>query len=96
MLAFIGPPPVGMEVLHRNGDAKDNRLENLRYGTRTENIIDVYRQGGCWRKLNIDDVESIRFSLYCGLHGAELARKFDVSQSTISKIKLGRTYWWHK
>lgn len=46
MRAFVGEPPAGMEVLHINGNPKDNRLENLRYGTRTENILDVYYQGG--------------------------------------------------
>lgn len=45
MKTFAGEAPEGMEVLHKNGDPTDNRLENLRYGTRTENILDVYRQG---------------------------------------------------
>lgn len=38
MLAFIGPPPAGHEVLHRNHQPADNRLANLKYGTRSENI----------------------------------------------------------
>jgi hypothetical protein len=59
MLTFVGAPPDGMEVLHNNGDPTDNRLENLRYGTRTENILDVYRQGKVWRKLSVDDVQAI-------------------------------------
>lgn len=96
MKAFKGNPPVEMEVLHINGDPTDNRIENLRYGTRTENILDVYRQGGRWRKLSIEDVESIRFSLYCGMHGVDLANEFRVSQTTISNIKYGRIYWWIK
>ncbi|MHB1652365.1 MAG: NUMOD4 motif-containing HNH endonuclease [Desulfitobacteriaceae bacterium] len=95
MLTFVGTPPDDMEVLHNNGDPMDNRIENLRYGTRTENILDVYRQGGRWRKLSTEEVETIRFSLFCGIRGVDIARKFDVSQSTISKIKLGRTFWWH-
>ncbi|OPX85419.1 MAG: NUMOD4 motif protein [Pelotomaculum sp. PtaB.Bin104] len=93
---FKGNPPVEMEVLHINGDPTDNRIENLRYGTRTENILDVYRQGGRWRKLSIEDVESIRFSLYCGMRGVDLANEFGVSQTTISNIKYGRIYWWIK
>lgn len=44
-LAFIGPCPEGMEVLHINGEPDDNRLENLRYGTRAENVADTIRHG---------------------------------------------------
>lgn len=43
--AFIGPLPPGMEVLHRNGDRIDNRVENLRYGTHQENVRDSVRHG---------------------------------------------------
>ena len=72
----------------------DNRLSNLRYGTRTENILDVYWQGKKWRKLGIDDVEEIRFAMYCGWSGKEIAGKFHVSETTISRIKCGRAYKW--
>ncbi len=44
MLAFVGLPPKGKEVRHINGIPTDNRLKNLVYGTRTENILDVYYQ----------------------------------------------------
>lgn len=43
--AFVGPCPDGMEVLHGNGDASDNRRENLRYGTSQENRMDAVRHG---------------------------------------------------
>ena len=38
MEAFVGPRPDGQEVLHENHIPADNRLSNLRYGTRSENI----------------------------------------------------------
>ena len=94
MRTFIGEPPVGMEVLHKNGNPTDNQLCNLHYGTRTENILDVYRQGGKWRKLSVDDVEAIRFGLWCGIKGAELSRMFDVAPISISRIKNERTFAW--
>ena len=96
MLTFVGPPPAGMEVLHINGVPTDNQLSNLRYGTRTENILDVYRQGGVWRKLSIEDVESIRFSIFCGMKGSALAEIYGVSQTTISAVKRGRSFKWLK
>lgn len=93
-LTFIGTCPEGMEVLHNNGDPTDNRVTNLRYGTRTENILDVFYQGRRWRKPGIEDVQEIKFALYCGFRGSDLARQFDVSQTTISAIKHGRIFSW--
>lgn len=96
MRTFVGAPPIGMEILHKNGDPTDNRLENLHYGTRTENILDVYHQGGKWRKLDIEDVQEIRFALVCGIKGIELAQMYNVSQTTISQIKKRRSFSWLK
>ena len=42
---FVGPCPEGMECLHKNGDPSDNRLENLRWGTSSENALDTVRHG---------------------------------------------------
>jgi hypothetical protein len=36
--AFIGPRPPGLEVMHANDIPTDNRVENLSYGSRAENI----------------------------------------------------------
>lgn len=36
--AFHGPCPPGMEVLHDDEDGLNNRPENLRWGTRKENL----------------------------------------------------------
>lgn len=94
MRTFVGEPQGGMEVLHKNGDPTDNRLLNLRYGTRTENILDVYRQGGRWRKLNVSEVEEIRFWLMCGMNGASISEHFGISQSHVSKIKRKGAYSW--
>ena len=43
--AFIGSPPDKHECCHNDGNPADNRLENLRWGTRGENILDAVKQG---------------------------------------------------
>ena len=51
MEAFVGPRPSKKElggtvdILHLNGNPADNRLVNLRYGTRAENIRQDYERG---------------------------------------------------
>lgn len=94
MRTFVGPTPDGQEIRHKNGDPKDNRLCNLEFGTRTENILDVFYQGKAWRKLTIQDVLDIRKGFESGMSGAELARMFGVSQTTISRIKYGKEFGW--
>lgn len=93
-LAFLGPIPDGMEVLHNNGIPTDNRPENLRYGTRSENILDVFYQGKPWKKLTIDDVQAIRFGISSGHSYSELSWQFDVCTATIKDIASGRRYSW--
>lgn len=44
-LTFMGPRPDGMEIRHLNGDGRDCRLDNLAYGTRSENILDQVAHG---------------------------------------------------
>lgn len=43
--AFVGPCPPGMESLHENDIGADNRLANLRWGTRSENELEKVRNG---------------------------------------------------
>ena len=45
LLAFVGPYPEGMEVLHGDDDPTNNRLNNLRYGTRSENLRQCVAHG---------------------------------------------------
>lgn len=42
LLAFVGPYPAGCEeIRHLDGDPTNNRLDNLRYGTHTQNVTDM-------------------------------------------------------
>lgn len=49
--AFVGPRPEGLECCHADGDFTNNRLENLRWDTSTENNLDQVRHGNhYWAK----------------------------------------------
>ena len=45
LLTFKGPRPDGMECRHLNGIPTDNRLVNLAYGTKLDNVRDRFRHG---------------------------------------------------
>jgi hypothetical protein len=90
--AFVGVAPERHECLHANGIPSDNRLSNLRWGTRSENIKDKTLHG--LSKLKPQDIIFIKTALknnYYGLQ-ANLARQFNVKDCTISDIKKGRTH----
>ena len=92
--AFLGPCPEGMLVLHNNGDPTDNRPENLRFGTAADNDHDIYRQGGKRKKLDLNDVEGIRFGVFCGHKDKELAWNFGVDKTMINRIRNRKRYEW--
>lgn len=45
LMAFVSPPGPNQDACHNNGDKGDNRLANLRWDTRAENIRDIVRHG---------------------------------------------------
>lgn len=45
LAAFTGHFPHGMQVCHNNGDPTDNRIENLRWGTYSDNVYDRVLHG---------------------------------------------------
>src|SRR3990167_7408711 len=43
--AFVGPCPEGMEARHWDGNASNNTVGNLLWGTHAENTVDTVRHG---------------------------------------------------
>jgi hypothetical protein len=96
--AFLGPRPEGLLVLHSDGNAKNNCVDNLRYGTQQDNMRDSMRHGTrphgrahkC-AKLTEHQVLEIRAS---GDTNVALAARFGVSPSTVRLARIGRN-WTH-
>jgi len=99
---FLGLPPAGLQVNHRNGRKDDPRLENLEYVTPGGNNEHAYRlglrapNGGLGErhplsKLNAEQVSAIRAA---DNSISALSRRYGVSRMVIRGIRA-RRYWKH-
>lgn len=110
VMAFLGEKPKGKEINHINGIKTDNRLENLEYCTRSQNIIHAFKLGLCksqrgeanpTAKLKDEDVLAIReYVEKAKKQGKKhygrkaLAKKFGISESYIKDIVSKRRGIW--
>ena len=94
--AFLGRRPKGCDVLHLNGIRTDNRVENLRYGSRAENLHQTYEYGGKAGpgKLSTDDVQSIRKMLRQGASPRAIADEYGVNNAAVYHIRNKTTFGW--
>ncbi len=99
--AFKGRPHGKVECRHLDGNKTNNRLENLCWGTRSENITDRIGHGSSNRgsrhglsKLNEKQVLEIKRLIASGERTSVIARMFQISPPTISHIRKGYT-WSH-
>lgn len=99
-----GPIPEGQVVMHLCDNPLCVNPEHLRVGTQRENNLDTLAKGrGSFirrgsqvfqAKLLPDQVRAIRAMLAEGVSQSEVARRFDVSNSNVNSIALGRTWAW--
>lgn len=94
--AFVGPRPPGMDVMHLDGDRGNNRVENLRYGTRTENLHQTYEYGGRQAngKLTKTEAMDVIRRLEKGEHPIALAEEYGVNNAAIYHIRNGTAFKW--
>jgi len=105
--AFLGPCPFGKEVDHRDGDKENNLVSNLRYVTRSENMLarnERLRTAGLplsglqhgehnpQAVLTWKKVAEIRAFAAEGMPQRSIAEIFGVRRETIGKIIRGERW----
>lgn len=101
LMAWDRMPKDGEETRHLNDIPDDNRLENLCWGTRLENVADKIRNGGIpigersgSHKLTEAQVLEIREKFYGDKSSSDLSEEYGLSKNAILRIVNGKT-WKH-
>lgn len=99
--SFTGPRPHGNDACHIDGSKDNNNINNLRWGTRKENVADMYAHGNGpigkrngLSKLTNNEVLTIRKKRNAGTPVSVLAKEYRVHKSNISQIALRQTWSW--
>lgn len=97
--AFAGPSPHRFDCNHIDGNKQNNRLSNLEWVSRRENLLHARRVLGLARgvahgqtKLSESDVRTIRTTT--GESTRSLAKRFRISQTAVCHI-ITRKTWIH-
>ena len=99
---YVGPCPEGMEACHNNGNRQDNRLENLRWDTRSNNRYDAVQHGTLCigeqcnlSKLTKEIVKEIRKIYRKKIKTQqEIANIYNISVGNVSAI-INKKSWKH-
>jgi len=100
--AYVGPCPEGLECCHNDGNASNNKLENLRWDTHKNNVEDQKRHGTLSRgekigvsKLKEKDIFTIKkLRETTDLSYSKIGKIYNVDGSTIYKIVKNKR-WKH-
>lgn len=90
--AFVGPRPLNNVARHLNDDAWDNRLENMAWGTHSQNVYDARKNGRRNNKLTRDDVCLIKTRLNAGETAQAVSEDYPVGPATVRCIRQERLW----
>lgn len=94
LLTFISSCPKGMEVSHLDGNSLNDQLINLKWETRLKNHYRRKGENSGIAKLKNENIIKIRELLKRNYTQKIIANIFNVSITTISRIKRNKT-WSH-
>jgi len=89
---FIKNPKNLKFVNHKNGVKTDNRVDNLEWVSAAQNTHHAVNSGLIKSNINSTKVKEIKKLLKTKMKGIEIAKKYNVPASLISKIKQQRIW----
>jgi DNA-binding NarL/FixJ family response regulator len=100
--AFIGIPAENLVVNHKDGNKRNNRVDNLEWVTQSENMKHALRTGlkkilrgeEINKKLTTANVIQILELIKNGISNMDIATQFNVSHTMISQIRNNHV-WKH-
>lgn len=96
MHAFVGPQAKGIEVRHLNGIATDNRVTNLAYGTKADNMQDAIRHGTfpvLEQRPGSKLTRAQAIEIYTSSEKTSvLERRYGIGKGVVRQIKTGETW----
>lgn len=97
---FRGPPPIGKIARHLDGNERNNKLSNLRYGTRKQNWEDSIAHGKAQRgerSHNTVLTEKLVREIRASNDSYDvLSKKYKLKKNTILNVRCRRTWAWLK
>jgi len=101
LMAFVGMPLKGIQACHNDNNPSNNKLDNLRWDTKSGNMSDKTKHGthrnasNAVAKLTESDiVDILKLGQSSNMTYDEIAFLYKVSQSTIGHIMIGKS-WRH-
>ena len=97
--SFVSPRPEGNDARHLDGNKKNNRIENLEWGTRLENVQDSIKHGTFvhgervhFCKLDEGKVIQIRALVDSGVLCKTISERFGISIAQACRIGARKSW----